>query len=659
MYGIQQDEISVNMNTNTNVNVKSAAPFETVLVEPTLLLPVRDSFERNSEMDSSSPSSASLPLSYPTLDVSVSVTDKGKDAKEESFVSCFASTQEPKTKTIGVTAATAAIATYNDEIKKNEKLSPSHTDSHQQGQVVTLLNPATDIVLVPFTQGSENNADTYSGSDLLLYKIVCDYMEDVWSAGGDEDHLQLWEDIAAKVRFIVPIEQNQNQMQSQPVQSLSLSQSQQQQQGRFRKPNRRLPLCFQVQPVGNRGQPDNTDTDQHPNQYRVLLDAKNNVLVHSFLARAFGFDLEEMKESSPKASRTTRYVKAPAQQQHNYEGDNYKSPKAAPRRASNGTYYRPRGRPLLGYDWNEQRGLWVRVESDSDSENDSESDSGSASDSGNNYSLLLDASSIAETYSTNNANHKKKEEQNNVMPLTCHKSTRSNKAPIDALSMADISQVAALLADLRESSSSSAAAASSNQMKKSKNQNKAGASITTPASRSRRPVVVAKEGTRRGGRDGLISSTTSSATKPAPGKVQIKEEDAYRPVLQLVPKKPYHRYQDGTYVRPRGRAPSGKTWDVIHGIWVASNTTKDTTTTTSSSSSSSTAEPTGIIDTDSNDSSRTLGSDNRDDDNSSDTADGDCAYGDLFIDNSSGNNERRGAWVDPSWKSKTSTVASR
>jgi hypothetical protein len=54
-----------------------------------------------------------------------------------------------------------------------------------------------------------------------------------------------------------------------------------------------------------------------------------------------------------------------------------------------------------------------------------------------------------------------------------------------------------------------------------------------------------------------------------------------------------------------------------------------------------------------------LGCDSGDDDNSSDTADGDCAYEDSFIDNSSGNNESRGAWVDTSWKSKAPTVASR
>jgi hypothetical protein len=135
--------------------------------------------------------------------------DKDKHAKEESFVSCFASTQEPKTKTIGVTAATA-IAAGTDEIQQKEKPSPSHTDSLQQEQqVVTHLNPATDIVLVPFTQGSDNNAETDSGADLMLYKIVCDYMEDVWSAGDGEDRLQLWQEIAAKVRFLNGAERNQ------------------------------------------------------------------------------------------------------------------------------------------------------------------------------------------------------------------------------------------------------------------------------------------------------------------------------------------------------------------------------------------------------------------------------------------------------------------
>jgi hypothetical protein len=263
---------------------------------------------------------------------------------------------------------------------------------------------------------------------------------------------------------------------------------------------------------------------------------------------------------------------------------------------------------------------------------------------------LLDDSVMDETYSASNANqnknknHSKKEEyHNSTMPFTRHKSTRSStsKAPTDALSMADISQVAVLLADLHESPLT-LSAKDKKSKKSSKKQNKAGASITaakSPASHSRRPVVVAKEGGHRG---------TSTSTKPAPVKVQVKEEDAYGPVLKLVPRVPYRRQQDGTYVRPRGRAPSGKAWDVIRGIWVASNTT---------TSNSSTAEPTGNIDSDSDDdSSRTLGSDNDDDDNSLDTVDGDC--GDSFIENSIDNNEGRGAWVDYSLKAKTRAAAS-
>jgi hypothetical protein len=589
---------------------------------------------RNNEMASSS-SSASPSLSFPTPIVNVTATtDKGKDAEDESFVSCFASTQEPKTKTTGVTATTAAIAAVTNEIKKkNVTDTPSHTDSLQQEQVVTHLNPATDIVLVPFTIGSDNKDETDSGGDLMLYKIVCDYMEDVWSAGDDEDRLQLWQEIAAKVRFLVPMEQNenQNQMQAHTVLSLSLSQSQQQQQGRFQKPNRRLPLCFQVQAVGDRDQPNNTDTDHHhplPNQYqyRVLLDAENDVRVHSFLARAFGFDLEEMKESSPGASRTTRTSKAPASEPK-HEGD-YRSPKTAPRRASDGTYNRPRGRPLLGYEWDKHRGLWVRAERDSDSEDDSGSDSDGAKDSDNDSSLLLDDLLIGETDGASNAKHKinpnTKEEQNKGMPFTRHESSRSStdKAPADELSMATISQVAVLLADLHESS----LPAKDNKNKKSNKTNNK--TTKSPANRSPRLVAGAKEGTHRGGRDGLISTTTgtSDSTKAATAKV------------------PYHRFRDGTYVRPRGRAPSGKTWDVIRGVWVASNTIISSTTT-------NTTEPTGNIDTDSNDSSRTLGSDDDDDDNSSDTVDGDYDYG-------SGKNESRGAWVATSWKAKTTTVAS-
>jgi hypothetical protein len=145
MYGIQQDENSINMSVSMNANVKRVAPIETVLVEPTLPLPIRDSFIRNSEMEPSSSSSAS---------------DKGKDkhVEEESFVGCLASAQEPKTKTIGVTAATVAAA---NEIMKEKTLSASHTDGdsrQQEQQVVTHLNPATNIVLVPFTQGNNNNA---------------------------------------------------------------------------------------------------------------------------------------------------------------------------------------------------------------------------------------------------------------------------------------------------------------------------------------------------------------------------------------------------------------------------------------------------------------------------------------------------------------------
>jgi hypothetical protein len=403
-----------------------------------------------------------------------------------------------------------------------------------------------------------------------------------------------------------------------------LSQSQQQQQRRFQKPNRRLPLCFQGQAVGDRDLPNNADTDQHhplPNQYRVLLDAENDVRVHSFLARAFGFDLEEMEESSPKASCTTRSSKTPASEPK-HEGD-YRSPKTAPRRASDGTYNRPRGRSLLGYDWEKHRGLWVRAKRDSDSEDDSGSDSNSASDRGNDSSMLLDDSLIDETYSASNANHKShpstKEEHNNGMPLTRHKSSRSSADK----AMATISQVAVLLVDLRES-----------PLLAKDNKNKESSKTTeSPANRSRRLLAGAKEGTHRGGRDGLISTTTTSTSannKAAPAKI------------------PYHRFQDGTYVRPRGRAPSGKTWDVIRGVWVASNTITSSTTTTTTS----TAKPTGNIDTDSNDASRTLGSDDDDDDNnSSDTVDGDYDY-------SSGKNESRGAWVETSWKAKTTTVAS-
>jgi hypothetical protein len=628
MEGIRQDENSINMSVsvNTNVNMKGAAPFETVLVEPTLPLPVRDSFMSNNEMEPSS-SAASPSSSFPTPNVNVIVTatDKGKDAKEESFVTCFASTQEPKTKTIGVTVTatttTATTAAAGDgEIKKKE--TPSPTDSLQQELMVTHLNPATDIVLVPFTEGSDNKEDIDSGSDLMLYKIVCDYMEDIWSAGDAEGRLQLWQEIAAKVRFLVPLEQNQNEMQSQTMQQLSLSQSQQQQQDRFRKPNRRLPLCFQVQPVGDRDQPDNTDQHQYPNQYRVLLDAENDVRVHSFLARAFGF--EEIEESSP--ARTTRSSKASEQQQDSYEGDHYKSPKAAPRQASDGTYKRPRGRPLLGYDWDKHRGLWVKMERDSDSENDS--NSASVSDSDNDSSLLLDDSLMGETDSASNANPKinpnTTEEQNNGMPLTRNKSSRSStaKAPTDALSMAAISQVAGLLADLRESSLS----AKDNKNKKSSKTN--GKTTKSPGTRSRRLVVGGKEGTHRGGRDGLISTTTGTSAD----------------TKATTPKVPYHRFQDGVYVRPRGRAPSGKTWDVIRGLWVASNTT-------TSSTATSTVESTNHIDTDRNESSRTVGSHGNDVDNSSDTVDGDGDYG-------SGKNESRGAWVDTSWKVKTTTVAS-
>jgi hypothetical protein len=123
--------------------------------------------------------------------------------KNHSLVSCLAlaSTQKAKTKTIAVGVTAAANSADSDEMKKKEPVNPSHTDGRQQVQVVNHLNPATtDICLhvVPFANSySYNYTDTDIDSDLMLHKIVCDCLEDVWSAGGDEDRLELYEAISA------------------------------------------------------------------------------------------------------------------------------------------------------------------------------------------------------------------------------------------------------------------------------------------------------------------------------------------------------------------------------------------------------------------------------------------------------------------------------
>jgi hypothetical protein len=87
IYGIGQDENSMNMNvnanTNMNVNEKSAAPFETV--EPTLplALPFRDSFQHKNEMEiESSPWPYQVHIQKEIWDIKEAKLDEAWDLNE-------------------------------------------------------------------------------------------------------------------------------------------------------------------------------------------------------------------------------------------------------------------------------------------------------------------------------------------------------------------------------------------------------------------------------------------------------------------------------------------------------------------------------------------------------------------------------------------------